>query len=176
VERPLAFGAALTDAGPAATRALCSAGRRVGLAFQLRDDLLDAFADPHDTGKPGGGDIRSGKPTYLAAVAQARAQASGDRRAQDLLRDTLGRTDASDAQLAAVRAVFVSTGARDTVEEKIRGLVAQGLRHLDTAALEPGPARRLQGLLRSAGGVPGTTASGLVALPLVPATGEEAGR
>ncbi|MFF1305996.1 polyprenyl synthetase family protein [Streptomyces sp. NPDC058307] len=176
VERPLALGAALADAGPAATRALSSAGRRVGLAFQLRDDLLDAFADPRDTGKPRGGDIRSGKPTYLAAVAQARAEASGDRRAQDLLRDTLGRTDASDAELAAVLHVFVSTGARDTVEEKIRGLVAQGLRHLDAASLEPGPARRLRGLLRSAGGVADTAASEVVPLSLNPATGEGADR
>jgi geranylgeranyl diphosphate synthase, type I len=153
VERPLALGAALADAGPAATRALCSAGGCVGLAFQLRDDLLDAFGDPRDTGKPAGGDIRGGKPTYLAAVAQARTDASGDRRAQDLLRDTLGRTDASDAEVAAVREVFVSTGARDTVEEKIHRLVVQGLRHLDTAALEPEPTRQLRILLRSASGV-----------------------
>jgi geranylgeranyl diphosphate synthase type I len=176
VERPLALGAALADAGPAATGALCSAGRCVGLAFQLRDDLLDAFADPRDTGKPAGGDIRSGKPTYLAAVARARAEASGDRRAQDLLRDTLGRTDASDAELAAVREVFVSTGARDTVEEKIRRLVAQGLRHLDTAALEPEPTRQLRMMLRSASGVAGTAASEVVPLSLILATGEGDGR
>lgn len=155
VERPLALGAALAGAGPAATRALCSAGRRVGLAFQLRDDLLDVFGDPRETGKPTGGDLRSGKPTYLAAVARARAEASGDRHAVGVLRDTLGRADASDVELAAVRGVFTATGARDTVEGRIRRLTAQGLRHLDTAMLEPGPARRLETLLRSATGMPG---------------------
>ncbi|MFJ6391081.1 polyprenyl synthetase family protein [Streptomyces sp. NPDC091972] len=176
VERPLALGAALADAGPAATRALCSAGRCVGLAFQLRDDLLDVFADPSDTGKPTGGDIRSGKPTYLAAVAQARAESSGDRRAQDLLRNTLGRPDASDAELAAVREVFEVTGARDTVEEKIRRLVGQGLRHLDTAPLEPEPTGQLRTLMRSASGVTGTAASEPVPVSLILATGEGAGR
>ncbi|MFF7069653.1 polyprenyl synthetase family protein [Streptomyces pseudovenezuelae] len=173
VERPLALGAALADAGPAATRALGSAGRCVGLAFQLRDDLLDAFGDPRDTGKPAGGDIRSGKPTYLAAVAHARAETSGDRHAQDLLRDTLGRTDASEAELDAVRAVFASTGARDSVEEKIRGLVAQGLRHLDTAALEPEPTRQLRILLRSASGVACDAAPASL---VVPTADEGAGR
>ncbi|WP_053846257.1 polyprenyl synthetase family protein [Streptomyces sp. NRRL B-24085] len=176
VERPLALGAALADAGPAATRALCSAGRCVGLAFQLRDDLLDVFADPSETGKPTGGDIRSGKPTYLAAVAQARAETSGDRRAQDLLRGTLGRPDASDAELAAVREVFVATGARDTVEEKIRRLVGQGLRHLDSAPLEPAPTRQLRTLMRSASGVTATAASGPVPVSLTLATGEGASR
>lgn len=162
VERPLALGAALAGAAPDATRALCSAGRCVGLAFQLRDDLLDVFGDPHETGKPTGGDVRSGKPTYLAAVARARAEASDDRRALDLLHRTLGRADASEAELAAVRAVFVATGACDTVEEKIRRLTAQGLRHLNSAVLEPEPASRLEAMLRSATGVPGSTASDVV--------------
>jgi geranylgeranyl diphosphate synthase type I len=128
------------------------------------------------TGKPAGGDIRSGKPTYLTAVARARADASGDRRAQDVLRGTLGRTDASDAELAAVRDVLASTGARATVEKKIGRLVAQGLRHLDTAALEAEPVRQLRILLRAASGVAGTADSGVVPLSLVLASGEGAGR
>ncbi|WP_430377260.1 polyprenyl synthetase family protein [Streptomyces sp. B1-3] len=177
VERPLALGAALADAGPTATRALCSAGRCVGLAFQLRDDLLDAFGDPRETGKPAGGDIRSGKPTYLAAVARVRAEASGDREAIEVLEGTLGRADASEAELAAVREVFVTTGAHDTVEVKIRTLVAQGLRHLDTAVLEPEAARRLRTLLRSATGAPATAASEAVPASLIlTATDEEATR
>lgn len=76
VERPLALGAALAGADAARTQALCSAGRCVGIAFQLRDDLGDVFGGPRHTGKPTGGDIRAGKPTYLVAVAQARAEAA----------------------------------------------------------------------------------------------------
>ncbi|MBK3641408.1 polyprenyl synthetase family protein [Streptomyces sp. MBT33] len=154
VERPLALGAALAGATPTTTRALCSAGRCVGIAFQLRDDLLDVYGDPRDTGKPPGGDIRSGKPTYLTAVAQARAETAGDRHALAVLRDTLGRADLSDAELAAVREVFEATGARATVEAKIDRLVAQGLRHLDGALLAPHAGNRLRALLRSAAGTP----------------------
>lgn len=74
VERPLALGAALAGADDRTTAALCSAGRCVGIAFQLRDDLQGIFGTPEATGKPAGDDIRSGKPTYLIAVARARAE------------------------------------------------------------------------------------------------------
>ncbi len=40
-------------------------GENLGLAFQLRDDLLDAFGDPAVTGKQRGGDLRNGKKTWL---------------------------------------------------------------------------------------------------------------
>lgn len=177
VERPIALGAALAGADPVTTRALCSAGRCVGFAFQLRDDLLDAFGEPGDTGKPSGGDIRSGKPTYLAAVAQARAENTGDRHALAVLRETLGREDASDAELTAVRRVFTATGARDTVESKIGRLVAQGLRHLDSAVLEPHGRSRLHALLRSAAGEGDDGGPGeVVASPLRSAAMDEGAR
>ncbi|MFR0359895.1 polyprenyl synthetase family protein [Streptomyces sediminimaris] len=179
VERPLGLGAALAGAAAATTRALCSVGRSIGLAFQLRDDLLDAFGDPHDTGKPSGGDVRSGKPTYLAAVAQARAETAGDRRALAVLHGTLGRADASDAELATVRDVFEATGARATVETRIERLTAQGLRRLDSVPLAPHAASRLGELLRSAAGTPADTEGGApgdqVAVSLLPTTAEEEG-
>ncbi|EGX58511.1 geranylgeranyl pyrophosphate synthase [Streptomyces zinciresistens K42] len=170
VERPLALGAALADADPAAVRALCSAGRSVGLAFQLRDDLLDVFGDPAETGKPVGGDLRSGKPTYLCAVAQARAETAGDRHALAVLHGTLGRADASEDDLAAVREVFEATGARHSVEAKIHRLVGQGLRHLDTPVLDPRAVEHLRTLLRGAAGAPpdgGGAADAPAPLPLL---------
>jgi geranylgeranyl diphosphate synthase type I len=165
VERPLSLGAALAGATPGTTRALSSVGRNIGLAFQLRDDLLDAFGDPHDTGKPARGDIRSGKPTYLAAVARARAESAGDRRALTLLHHTLGRPDASDAELAEVCAVFEATGARATVETKIGRLVDQGLHHLDSVPLVPHAGSRLRELLCAAAGAPSDAMGGTPGAP-----------
>ncbi|MHC3469381.1 polyprenyl synthetase family protein [Streptomyces sp. 7R007] len=180
VERPLALGAALAGAPAATTRALCSAGRCVGLAFQLRDDLADAFGAGCDTGKPPGGDIRSGKPTYLAAVAQARAESAGDRHALAVLRGTLGRGDVSDAELAAVREVFEATGARATVEARIDRLLGRGLRHLDDAGLAPYGRHRLQALLRSAAGAPPprpqAPADDRLPVALLPTAAEEGSR
>ncbi|MFE9680430.1 polyprenyl synthetase family protein [Streptomyces sp. NPDC006285] len=153
VERPLALGAALAGADAARGEALCSAGRRIGIAFQLRDDLADVFGDPGRTGKPVGGDIRTGKPTYLVALGQARAEATGDRRGLAVLRRSLGRADLSDDGLDEVRAVLTATGARDLVEAKIERLVAQGMRHLRSAPLEPEAGHRLRELLHATAGV-----------------------
>lgn len=151
VERPLALGAALADADDSTTAALCSAGRCVGIAFQLRDDLNDIFGTGQG-GKPSGGDIRSGKPTYLVAVAEARAQARDDRGALNVLRDSLGRPGLSPDGLARVREVLVSTGARATTEAKIDRLAAQGMRHLESATLDLAGRDRLRTLLWSATG------------------------
>ncbi|MEU2062533.1 polyprenyl synthetase family protein [Streptomyces sp. NPDC013455] len=150
VERPLALGAALAGADDATTRALCSAGRRVGVAFQLRDDLNDVFAAPRWTGKPCGGDIREGKPTSLVALARMRAEATGDRHALAVLRDALGDAGLTEADLDRVREVLTRTGARATVEDWIARLVTRGLRDLDGARLAPEPGARLRRLLTAA--------------------------
>ncbi|MER6348701.1 polyprenyl synthetase family protein [Streptomyces sp. NPDC001595] len=150
VERPLALGAVLAGADDANLRALCSAGRRVGLAFQLRDDLNDVFGDPRQTGKPHGGDIREGKPTCLVALARARAEAAADHRALAVLERSLGDADLTPDGLDEVREVLVATGARAAVEARIGRLVTQGLRHLDSARLDPEAGGRLRRLLGTA--------------------------
>ncbi|WP_236245975.1 polyprenyl synthetase family protein [Streptomyces sp. CC210A] len=147
VERPLALGAAVAGAEARTLQALCSAGRCVGVAFQLRDDLDDVFGDPARTGKPAGGDIREGKPTYLVAVATARAAAASDRHALNVLDRALGDPGLSPAGLEEVREVLVRTGARAAVEARIGRLATQGLRHVDGAPLVPAAGNRLRELL-----------------------------
>ncbi|MEV5802985.1 polyprenyl synthetase family protein [Streptomyces collinus] len=179
VERPLELGAVLAGADTATTWTLCLAGRSAGLAFQLRDDLDDVFADPATTGKLSGGDVREGKPTYLLAVARARATAAGDQAALGVLEHAVGRADLTPRELADVRDVLETTGARDLVETKIGRLARQSLRHLAEATLEPGPADRLRALLAEITGTPrpgpGPDGSPLTTTPAA-AAGSEAAR
>jgi geranylgeranyl diphosphate synthase type II len=51
-----------------------SAGR-LGLAFQVQDDYLDAFGDPEKFGKQTGGDIMANKKTFLLIHALETAPA-----------------------------------------------------------------------------------------------------
>ncbi|MFD3475944.1 polyprenyl synthetase family protein [Streptomyces sp. NPDC058695] len=154
VERPIQLGAILGNADEKQLRALCSAGRGAGLAFQLRDDLNDVFVDSARRDKPAGGDLRAGKTTYLVALAYARAEADGDRHALRILDHSLGGPGLTGADLDDVRQVLVRTGARRIVEEKIRRLIARSTRHLNTAPLDPVARARLHALMHQAAGTP----------------------
>jgi geranylgeranyl diphosphate synthase type II len=65
-EASLAMGARCAGAPEAAVGQLRGAGRDLGLAFQVEDDILDATADSKTLGKTAGKDARAGKATYVA--------------------------------------------------------------------------------------------------------------
>src|SRR5262249_26856980 len=88
IERPLHLGAALAGFpdGPVPA-ALTAYGLPLGVAFQLRDDILGVFGDPAQTGKPAGDDVREGKRTVLLAIARSRAGAAQARIIDERLGD-----------------------------------------------------------------------------------------
>jgi geranylgeranyl diphosphate synthase type II len=69
-ELPLRAAAILSGSPPAVESALTSAGRHLGLAFQLQDDLLSTFGDPAEHGKDAFSDLREGKQTVILAYAR----------------------------------------------------------------------------------------------------------
>ncbi len=74
----LEVGAIMAGAGPAAQEGLRRAGRRLGVAFQLRDDWLGVWGDPELTGKSKENDLTRRKLTYPVVRAYGSAGA-GDR-------------------------------------------------------------------------------------------------
>lgn len=70
-----ALGAMLSGAGEAATAAVGEYGRRLGLAFQVFDDILDCEGDEASTGKRPGADVRDGTITLpLIFALEARPE------------------------------------------------------------------------------------------------------
>jgi geranylgeranyl diphosphate synthase, type II len=61
----LKIGALIGGASKSEAEKLYSFGENIGIAFQLKDDLLDAFSDEARFGKAKGGDILANKKTYL---------------------------------------------------------------------------------------------------------------
>jgi geranylgeranyl diphosphate synthase type I len=103
----------------------------VGIAFQLCDDILSAFGDPAQTGKPFGNDIRSGKRTLL--VDHALEIAKG----KDLaaLRQAHGNSRATLKQLERAVAALERSGARNRVQNRIAELLQDALPALKPRAV-----------------------------------------
>ncbi|MFT3772191.1 MAG: mevalonate kinase [Minicystis sp.] len=77
VRGPLVLGATLAGADATTLEALDRFAKPVGVAFQLRDDLLGTFGTAEETGKPVGNDLRAGKRTAILAEAEGRLSAAG---------------------------------------------------------------------------------------------------
>jgi geranylgeranyl diphosphate synthase type II len=60
-------------------------GRKLGLAFQVQDDYLDAFGDPEKFGKQVGGDILANKKTFLLIHALETADSQQRNQLEELL-------------------------------------------------------------------------------------------
>lgn len=148
VSRPLQFGAAAAADRPDLQAIFHEMGTDLGVAFQLRDDVLGVFGDPAVTGKPSGDDLRSGKRTVLLAEALARADSS-DPVAAKLLRTSIG-TELTDAEVHELRSAIESVGALAAVEQRIADLTHRGLDILATAPIVDRAKVGLSELARSA--------------------------
>jgi geranylgeranyl diphosphate synthase, type I len=130
IERPLHLGAALAGFPDGPVPAAFSAyGLPLGVAYQLRDDILGVFGDPAQTGKPAGDDVREGKRTVLLAIARARAGAAQAR----IIDERLGDPQLDGAGVAEVRAVITDTGALTACETMIGEHVARAVAALGQA-------------------------------------------
>jgi len=119
VQRPTHLGAALAGASTEVIETLLRFGSDLGVAFQLRDDLLGVFGDPTVTGKPAGDDLREGKRTLLVALGTQLALESGDTAAHETITTAVGNPALSHSQLETVRHALTDTGAVDAVERRI---------------------------------------------------------
>lgn len=146
VERPLLLGAALAGGSAAQLAALSDFGQRIGLAFQLRDDVLGVFGDSAETGKPAGDDLREGKRTALIAWAREGLPPSARRTVDELLGDP-----ALDAgQIAMLADTIRSSGALDRAEELITRFAREADQSLSGAPLDNGAVGFLRDLARAA--------------------------
>lgn len=148
VERPLHLGAAIAAADQDLIEAYREFGTAIGIAFQLRDDLLGVFGDPAVTGKPSGDDLREGKRTVLLAEALRRADDS-DPAAAALLRASIG-TDLSAEQVQRLRALLVELGAVDEVEHRIAELTDTGLAAIEASSATTAAKERLRAMALAA--------------------------
>lgn len=148
VTRPLQLGAAAAADRPDVRAFFQQFGTDLGVAFQLRDDVLGVFGDPAVTGKPSGDDLRSGKRTVLLAEAVELADQSNPL-AATLLRSSIG-APLTDPQVAELRDVIESVGALAAAEHRIATLTRRALAALDAAPISTPAKAGLSELARMA--------------------------
>ncbi|HWB73229.1 MAG TPA: polyprenyl synthetase family protein [Egibacteraceae bacterium] len=134
VTRPLQLGAALGGGDSALDAAFRAFGDAVGVAFQLRDDVLGLFGEPEHTGKGALEDLREGKRTML--MLRALRLAAAPERAE--LTAILGNPCVGEAEAARARRIVADCGALASVERTVTEHQQRGRRAL--AAVGP-PAR-----------------------------------
>ena len=139
VRGPLLIGAILAGASAAQKAALERFATPLGVAFQLRDDLLGTFGDPARTGKPAATDLREGKRTALVV------EISGDPEVQALLSRVSGANHEDD-DVQALAMHIERSGARARVEARLAALALEAEAALDAVEMNP----RGQALLAAA--------------------------
>ena len=106
----------------------------IGIGFQLKDDLLDAYADPKKFGKQVGGDILANKKTILLIHALAKAKG---RDAKELSQWLSLKKFKKAEKVKAVKRIYDSVGVQKTVEKKINSYFDKGFKSLDAIASSP---------------------------------------
>ena len=124
----LKMGAVVAGASDADANALYAFGEKVGLAFQLQDDLLDVYGDPKVFGKAIGGDITSNKKTFMLINAFNRADA--ETRAELERWTTATEFDPAE-KIAAVTEIYNRLGIDKLAEQRIKEYFEQSRQHLD---------------------------------------------
>lgn len=130
IVRPLQLGASLAGRNDTILHdQLADFGTPIGIAFQLRDDLLGVLSTEAELGKPVGSDLREGKSTELLAIATEKASPS-----ELGILATVGRSGLSEAEVDSIVEILHATGAVVAVEAKIAHLVDKSVQ---AAALLP---------------------------------------
>jgi len=124
----LELGAILANAPASDRKALRAFGINIGIGFQLKDDLLDAYADQKKFGKQVGGDIIANKKTFL--LIKSLENASGKNKKE--LRAWLEMKKFNKKKkVEAVKGIYDELRIQSLTERKINSFFRTGFKSLD---------------------------------------------
>ena len=132
VVSPLKIGALLARGRPRLLRDLETFGTNIGVAFQLRDDILGAGFDADESGKSSN-DLVEGKRTLLVVKAWEKGSEADHSR----LTRVLGNSQATPEDVERARAVIRETGSLAYSEDRITELTRAAVRCVDRSRTLP---------------------------------------
>lgn len=139
----LEMGATVAKADDRNAELIYDFGMYVGLAFQIKDDILDLYADPEKFGKQVGGDVMSNKKTYLQIKAYELASPSQ----KEELKALESEKDL-DKKVAKVKAIFNSIGVKELAESKMQEYYTQAKKAMELIKVEEDQKQDLLGLAK----------------------------
>lgn len=122
---PLKIGASLAEANAEEIGKLELLGKNLGIAFQIKDDLLSIFGDKSKTGKSDTSDIREKKYTFLIEYFNDLANDASKRQLSSLF----DKTELNDSNIQDIKLLLKQAGVIDRAEHEIQKLK---LKCLDT--------------------------------------------
>ncbi len=133
IEGPLNLGAILAGADGKILQGLSAYALPLGVAFQIRDDILGIFGSEKELGKEVGLDIQEGKKTLLLV----RALELGSREQKVFLKKILGKKGISLGEIKKFQEIMIASGALAYVEELANSLVKKAKKSLIKADFDP---------------------------------------
>lgn len=127
IEASAVSGGVIGEASEEELEALRGYGGKIGVAFQIADDILGVIGKPEVTGKPVGSDIRNGKHTLL--VLNAVEKMSGDDRI--LFDKVFGDVNADEDDVKKVIQLILDTGVIEEAKKKMESLYLSSLQSLN---------------------------------------------
>jgi geranylgeranyl diphosphate synthase type II len=122
----LKLGALIGGAEDQDAEYLKNFGENIGMGFQLKDDLLDVYANTKHFGKQQGGDIMANKKTYLLI----RALNLADEEQREQLDFWLNDERRTAEKVKGVTEIYNQIGIRELTEQKIAHYFQSGLENL----------------------------------------------
>ena len=127
LEAPVLIGAAFGGAAEFQRKQLSDFAIPLGLAFQLRDDILGVFGDPATTGKPAGDDLREGKRTVLVGLTLEKLPRS----VAGVFESLLGDRELESEQIEFMQETIQDSGALRKTEHLIEEYSAKSKQALE---------------------------------------------
>jgi geranylgeranyl diphosphate synthase, type I len=136
-EVAMKHGALIAKGDVVHSKKLGEAGRLIGLAFQIWDDVLDLTGDPAKTGKPSMEDLYGGKKTLITVFAMDKLDPLDRRKLIDLL----AKKPKTEDDVKGIMALYEKAGAIKQAREKAKAFTSHAKSAL--ASLPPTNARTL---------------------------------
>ena len=132
IEAPLLIAAAFAGASPSLLRGISAFGIPLGMAFQLRDDILGVYGDPQITGKPAGDDLREGKRTVLVGLTRESLSPS----VGAIFDEMLSSRNLTNEQIGFLQQTISGSGALAKTERMIEELADESLNALEALKID----------------------------------------